>query len=106
MSVFGVAWSAVGDRHPLLDDALHAEQADAELVLDQLAVGADAPVAQVVDVIAGSPRPLFSSISLPMMAMMSLRLMTRASREVLARLRRAASIFSLAATSPSALFSL
>src|SRR5687768_11531976 len=41
----------IGDRHPLLDDALHAEQADAELVLDQLAVGANAPVAEVVDVI-------------------------------------------------------
>ena len=41
----------VGDRHPLLDDALHAQQADAELVLDELAVGADAPVAEVVDVV-------------------------------------------------------
>ena len=41
----------IGDRHPLLDDALHAEQADPELVLDELAVGADAAVAEVVDVV-------------------------------------------------------
>ena len=41
----------IGDRHALLDDALHAQQADAELVLDQLADGADAPVAEVVDVV-------------------------------------------------------
>ena len=39
------------DRHALAHDALHAEQADAEGVLDQLAVGADAPVAEVVDVV-------------------------------------------------------
>ncbi len=39
------------DRHALVDDALHAEQADAERVLDQLAVGADAAVAEVVDVV-------------------------------------------------------
>ena len=39
------------DGHALLDDALHAQQADAEGVLDQLAVGADAAVAQVVDVV-------------------------------------------------------
>src|SRR3970040_2349677 len=39
------------DRHTLLDHALHAQEADAEGVLDQLAVGADAAVAQVVDVI-------------------------------------------------------
>ena len=42
------------DRHALADDALHAEQADAEGVLDQLAVGADAAVAEVVDVVRGS----------------------------------------------------
>ena len=41
------------DRHALADDALHAEQADAEGVLDQLAVGADAAVAEVVDVVLG-----------------------------------------------------
>jgi hypothetical protein len=39
------------DRHPLADDALHAEQADPERVLDQLAVGPDAAVAEVVDVV-------------------------------------------------------
>ena len=39
------------DRHPLADHALHAEQPDAERVLDQLAVGADAPVPEVVDVV-------------------------------------------------------
>ena len=41
------------DRHPLPDHALHAQQADAERVLDQLAVRADAAVAQVVDVVLG-----------------------------------------------------
>ena len=39
------------DRHALLDHALHAQQADAEGVLDELAVGADAAVAEVVDVV-------------------------------------------------------
>src|SRR3989304_5964952 len=34
------------DRHTLLDHALHAQEADAEGVLDQLAVGADAAVGQ------------------------------------------------------------
>ncbi len=41
----------VRDRHALFDDALHAQQADAELVLDQLAHGAHATVAEVVDVV-------------------------------------------------------
>ena len=41
------------DGHPLADDALHAQQADPERVLDQLAVGADAAVAEVVDVVLG-----------------------------------------------------
>ena len=41
----------VEDRHALLHHALHAEQAHPELVLDQLAHRADAPVAQVVDVV-------------------------------------------------------
>ncbi len=54
---------------------------------------------------SGSPRPLFSSISLPMMAVMSLRLMTRASRRF-SLASEGRSIFSLAATSPRALFSL
>ena len=38
-------------RHALLDDALHPEQADADLVLDKLAHGAHATVAEMVDVI-------------------------------------------------------
>ena len=37
--------------HPLADDALHAREADADLVLDQLADRAQAPVAEVVDVV-------------------------------------------------------
>ena len=41
----------VADGHALLDDPLHADQAHAELVLQQLADGADATVAQVVDVV-------------------------------------------------------
>ena len=39
------------DRHLLLDGALHADQADAELVLQQLAHRAHAAVAEVVDVV-------------------------------------------------------
>ena len=39
------------DGHALLDHALHAQQADPEGVLDELAVGADAAVAEVVDVV-------------------------------------------------------
>jgi hypothetical protein len=38
-------------RHALADDALHAGQTRAELVLDQLADRADAAVAEVVDVV-------------------------------------------------------
>src|SRR4029077_6538673 len=41
----------VTDRHPLLDDALHADQSHTELVLQQLADRADTAVAEVVDVI-------------------------------------------------------
>ena len=41
----------VGDRHPLLDRPLHAGEADAELVLQQLADRAHAAVAEVVDVV-------------------------------------------------------
>ena len=41
--------------HALADDALHARQADADLVLDQLAHGAQAPVAEVVDVVGLVP---------------------------------------------------
>ena len=39
------------DRHLFLDRALHADQADAELVLQELADRADAAVAQVIDVV-------------------------------------------------------
>ena len=39
------------DRHALLDDALHAREADAKLVLQQLADGPHAAVAQMVDII-------------------------------------------------------
>ena len=38
-------------RHPLLDRALHAQQADAILVLEQLADRADAAVGEIVDVV-------------------------------------------------------
>jgi hypothetical protein len=37
--------------HALLDGALHADEADAVLILHQLADRADAPVAEVVDVV-------------------------------------------------------
>ena len=39
------------DRHLFLDRALHTDQTDAELVLEELADRADAAVAQVVDVV-------------------------------------------------------
>src|SRR6185436_13142605 len=39
------------DRHLLLDRALHAHEADAELILEQLTDRADAAVAEVVDVV-------------------------------------------------------
>ena len=51
MRAFGRGLVDLLDRHALADDALHAQQADAEGVLDQLAVGADAAVAEVVDVV-------------------------------------------------------
>ena len=41
----------VEGAHALADHALHAADADAELVLDELADGADAAVAEVVDVV-------------------------------------------------------
>ena len=46
MSV-SISWSA----HALLDRALHADQTDAVLVLEQLAHRADAAVAEVIDVV-------------------------------------------------------
>ena len=42
------------DGHALPDDPLHAAEADAELVLEQLAHAAQAAVAQVVDVVVGA----------------------------------------------------
>ena len=39
--------------HALLDGALHADETDAVLVLHQLADGADATIAEVVDVVDG-----------------------------------------------------
>jgi hypothetical protein len=41
--------------HPLADDALHPGQAGADLVLDELADRAQAPVAEVVDVVHLDP---------------------------------------------------
>ncbi len=41
----------VGDRHALLDDSLHPDESHAELVLQELAHGADPAVAEVVDVV-------------------------------------------------------
>src|SRR5581483_5575474 len=42
------------DAHLFLDGAFHAYQADAELVLQQLANGAHAAVAQVIDIVDGA----------------------------------------------------
>ena len=53
MSAFGRRLVELLDRHPLADDALHAQEADPERVLDQLTVGPDAAVAEVVDVVLG-----------------------------------------------------
>ena len=41
------------DRHALPDDALHAQEPDPEGVLDQFAVGPDAAVPEVVDIVLG-----------------------------------------------------
>ena len=43
-------------RHPLADDPLHPREADADLVLDQLADRADAPVGEVVLVVEAVAR--------------------------------------------------
>ena len=43
------------EAHALLDRALHADEADAVLVLEQLADRADAAVAEVVDVVDAVP---------------------------------------------------
>ncbi len=50
----GVTTSEILQGHALADDALHAGEADAELVLQQLAHAAQAAVAQMVDVIGGA----------------------------------------------------
>src|SRR5439155_5223348 len=49
--VVGHEGGDVGDRHTLLHGPLHAGEADAELVLQQLTDRAHAPVAEVVDVV-------------------------------------------------------
>ena len=67
------------DRHALADDALHAQEADAEGVLDELAVRADAAIAEVVDVVGGAS-PRLNSMRWPTIAAMSSRVMVRSSR--------------------------
>ena len=47
----GVTTSEILNGHALADDALQAGEADAELVLQQLAHAAQAAVAEVVDVV-------------------------------------------------------
>ncbi len=52
-------------RHPLADDALHPGQAQANLVLDQLADGTQPPVAEVVDVVGlDDDRPVAAGLLL------------------------------------------
>ena len=48
---FGITVETSTARHPLLHGALHAEQADAILVLEQLADRAHAAVAEIVDIV-------------------------------------------------------
>ena len=47
----GITVSISTDAHALLDRALHAQQADAELVLHQLADRTHAAIAEIVDVV-------------------------------------------------------
>ena len=49
-------------RHPLAHDALHAAEADAHLVLDQLADAADAAVGEVVLVVEAVARLLLDEV--------------------------------------------
>ena len=49
-------------RHALADDALHAAEADAHLVLDQLADAADAAVGEVVLVVEAVARLLLDEV--------------------------------------------
>jgi len=51
INVIGEKLVLVADGHALLDDAFHAPQADAQLVLNQLAHRLGAAVAQVIDII-------------------------------------------------------
>ena len=64
------------NAHALPDDLLQAQETDAELGLDQLADGADAAVAQVVDVIG---------LSSPLLIMMMCRMISTISSRVSAR---------------------
>ena len=48
---FGITVDTSTERHALLHGALHAEQADAVLVLEQLADRTHAAVAEIVDVV-------------------------------------------------------
>ena len=52
--LWGVIDVQILNGHALPDDALQAGEADAELVLQQLAHAAQAAVAQVVDVVGGA----------------------------------------------------
>ncbi len=46
------------DRHLFFDRALHAFEPDAKLVLEQLADGAHATIAEVIDIVRLIDRPL------------------------------------------------
>ena len=78
------------DRHLFFDGALHADQADAELVLEQFAHRADAAVAEVIDVVHGADARRISAGSvehvLPLMvARKSSRSSVRLSSDVASR---------------------
>ncbi len=62
----------VGNRHALADDALHAEEADAELLLNEFANGTHATVAEVVDVVAVAAAVVDVDRALSMIASRSL----------------------------------
>ena len=62
MSVCGRDGLDVLGGHALADDALHAGQADAHLVLDQLADRADAAVGEVVLVVEAVARLLLDEV--------------------------------------------
>ena len=77
MSAFGVALSGSWIVIRSLTTRSMRSRPMRNCVLDQLAVGADAAVAEVVDVVRLA-RPLLSSISWPTMAAMSSRLIVAA----------------------------